>query len=118
MSDDPTPEITAAAARGHLLAASADALAVQARELLIQIFAEAPEEERQALDHTNGVPLLILAAASAIVTKADGDVQMMDTLTKRSEIALNHDVSLCHLRRLITLTRGSTVVTEAAEAVH
>lgn len=110
MSDEPSPETLAAVERGRLLAASADALAVQARELLFQIFADAPEHEREALTQTGGVPLLVLATASGIVAKADGDVDLMNGLTKQAEAHLGNDVALCNLRRLLTRTRDAAVV--------
>lgn len=118
MSDEVSPETLAAVARGNLLAASADALAVQARELLMQIFADAPEDEREALNLTGGIPLLVLATASGIVAKADGDMSMMDGLLRQAEAHLKTDVSLCHVRHLIKRTRGATVVPETAGAAH
>lgn len=118
MPDSNSPDVQAAMERGHLLACSAEALAVQARELLFQIFAEAPDVERQALLQTSGIPLLVLATAAGIVALADGDVEQMNRLVEQAQTNLIHDVDLCHLRQLLIKTKNAAAVVEGSEAVH
>lgn len=111
-------EMPAAARRGARLAEAAETMAVQARELLTEIFADTPEEGRQHLTQTAGLPLLVMATAAGIVTQADGDIEMMNSLQVQAQAHLGVDVSLFHTRRLIQMTRGATFVTEGVEAVQ